>query len=503
MRRRPRVLLALPRYRGLNHGLFLGIASLVAALEASGVDAAVLDEDVAARAESQGCCSADETIRRVVSDFGPTLVGVHVNTPNYASALRLATYLKSCCDVPLVAGGPHAGVAASCLLNRHYELDFVLRGEADLTLPALARALAGRGALDDVAGLSRRSDGEVVHQQRPPLVDLGDLPRPHRRALLEPSDEVLRRYARGRYQENFSAAMPGFAGREVAGAYATRGCHAGCPFCSPTAFWAEPGSGRPVRRLRPVAALLAELREVRDLGYGAVFFDEPTFPLASEPTWIADFCAGVRELDLLWGAPTRLDELAPRLLPALASSGLRYVYFGLETPNPHLQRALGKPADLAAVQATLAACEAHGVQCDLSLFFGAPGETEESIDATLAWIVHNLPKGNAFFSVAAYWPGTPWAERQGLGPECWEPDFDRTEAERRGAVWYPETAVSIDRFYSNSTGTYHPAFMSLDRALAIKERIVSSGFRERFSRYSRSPAAAATRTGAAAGVLAR
>jgi len=219
-----------------------------------------------------------------------------------------------------------------------------------------------------------------------------------------------------------------------------------------------------------------------------VFFDEPTFPMASQPTWIAALCAGLRELDLLWGAPTRLDELAPHLLPELARSGLRYVYFGLETPHPHLLQILKKPADLAAVRAALAACETIGVQCDISLFFGAPGESEETIDATLEWMQDTLPKGNAFFSLAAYWPGTPCAERQGLGPECWEPDFDRGEAERRGAVWYPETAVSIERFYSNSTGTYHPAFMSLERALAIKERIIRSGFRSRFSSYSRNAA---------------
>jgi len=73
----------------------------------------------------------------------------------------------------------------------------------------------------------------------------------------------------------------------------------------------------------------------------------------------------------------------------------------------------------------------------------------------------------------------------GLGPECWEPDFDRNESLRRGAVWYPESAVSIERFYSNSTGTYHPAIMTIERALSIKERILTSGFRKRFSTQAR------------------
>ena len=494
MTQSPRVLLALPRYRGTNHGLFLGIASLVAALKQHGVEAAVLDEDVAARAEQLGGAPVDETISRVASGFDPTLVGVHVNTPNYAAALALASRLRQLCEAPIVAGGPHASAAASCLLDRHPDFDFVLRGEADLTLPPLAWALARREPLDSVQGLSHRRDGRIVHQARPPLMTLDRLPLPDRRALLEPPDPLLRRFARDTYRQSFTATVPGFCGREVAGAYATRGCSAGCAFCSPSAFWGDPSSHLPIRRLRPATAVLAEMRDLRDLGYGAVFFDEPTFPLASEPRWLAAFCHGMRELDLVWGAPTRLDEVRGNLLPMLARSGLRYVYFGLETPHPHLQRALEKPADLADVLRIIDICETHGVQCDLSLFFGAPGETDATIDATLEWIDRYLPRGNAFFSVAAYWPGTPWAERQGLGPECWEPDFDRSLAERSGAVWYPETAVAIDRFYSNSTGTYHPAFMTIERALAIKQRIIASGFRERFSQHARITAGEAERT---------
>ena len=488
MRKRPRVLLALPRYRGTNHSLFLGIASLAASLKKSGAEVEVLDEDVAVYAESQGECSAEDTVRRVVTDFDPSLIGVHVNTPNYSSALRLAKMLRDCCDAPLIAGGPHASAAASCVLACHPEFDFVLRGEADNSLPLLSWAIMGRGSLNDIPGLSYCTDAGNSQQKRDSLLDLARLPIPDRCALLEPADMILRKHARSFYQQNFYATVPGFAGHEVAGAYASRGCYAGCGFCSPSSFWAEPDTHRPVRRLRPVSAVLSELHEVRDLGFGAVFFDEPTFPIASAPTWISSFCSGIKELDLLWGAPTRLDELNLSLLPELASSGLRYIYFGLESPSPQILNAINKPADILIVHDVLEACRLNGIHCDLSLFFGAPSENDNTIDATLEWLDHNLPKGNAFFSLAAYWPGTPWAKELGLEPECWEPGFDRAEAERKGAIWYPETAISIDRFFSNSTGTYHPAFLTIERALDIKERIISSGFRKRFSQLSRIPA---------------
>lgn len=487
MAQSPRVLLALPYYRGTNHSLFLGIASLAANLKENGIEVEVLDEDVAVFAENHGECSSADTIQRVIADFNPSLIGIHVNTPNYSSALRLAAMLSEYSVAPLVAGGPHASAAAASIVTHHPEINFVLRGEADNSLPALAWALTGKGTLEEIPGLSYHSESGIIHQKRNGLLDLATLPIPDRSALLEPSDRVLRQHARALYQQNFYTTIPGFAGHEVAGAFVSRGCDAGCGFCFPSSFWAEPDTGKPIRRLRPISTVLTELHEIQRLGFGAVFFDEPTFPIASAPGWLSSFCSGIKQLNLLWGAPTRLDELNPGLFSELAESGLRYIYFGLETPHSHILKGMGKPADLGKVREVLEACDENGINCDVSLFFGAPFENDNSIDATLEWMDSNLPKGNAFFSVAAYWPETPWAKEQGLSPEFWEPGFNRTEAENKGVIWYPDNAVSIEKFYSNSTGTYHPAFMTIERALEIKERIISSGFRARFSKYSRNP----------------
>lgn len=485
---RPRVLLALPRYRGSNHGMFLGVACLVTTLKESGADVEIFDDDVAARVETATGRDADLILDSVLEAVKPALIGIHVNTPNYAAALTLSKRLRECTDAPLVAGGPHASVAAECILDRHAQFDYVLRGEADTSLPALAWAVANKRPLDDIPGLSRRVGLSSIHTPRSALLDRDSMPRPDRGAFLNPSDEDLRKYARPTYLQNFTASIPGFSGRTVAGAYASRGCDFGCPFCSPTAFWADTSTSLPVRRLRLVDDLIAELEEIRDLGYGAVFFDEPTFPILSEPAWIQEFTRQMKNLDLFWGAPTRLEELAPELLPQLADSGLRYTYFGLETPQPHLQSRIGKQADLEAVRECLQTCADNGIQCDVSLFFGSPGESEETIDDTLSWMDECLPRGNAFFSLAAYWPGTAWSREAGLAPEFWEPDFDHRRADSLGAIWYPESATAIERFYSNSTGTYHPAFLTIERALGIKERIIASGFRARFSQYARSVA---------------
>lgn len=483
---RPRVLLALPYYRGGNHGVFLGVAGLARALVKSGAEVAIFDEDLASYAADRDGTSCEEMLSSVLRSLEPTLIGLHVNTPNYAAALALAKKLRSLSEAPIVAGGPHASVAATSILSRHQEFSFVLRGEADVSLPALAWTIASpAAATETIGGLSFRSGDQVRHNPPAPLLSPEEFPTPDRSLFLSQPEVSLRRHAREFYGRNFGNAMPGFEGRRVTGGYVSRGCSGSCPFCSPSAFWADPVSGRPVRRIRPVGAVLAEMAEVLDQGYQAVFFDEPTFPLSTEPAWVRSFAEGMRELGLLWGAPTRLEELQPDILGLLASCGLRYVYFGLESPHSAIRSAMKKPADVTLVRRVLGACEEHGIQCDLSFFFGGPGESDSTVESAIEWVLDNLPSGNAFFSLAAFWPGTRWSNERGLSPECWEPDFDRSRALELGAVWYPESTVSIDRFFSNSTGTYHPAWLTEERALRIKQRIIDSGFRERFSRDSR------------------
>lgn len=487
----PRVLLALPRYRGPHHALFAGIAVLARTLKDAGCEVAVFDEDVAAVAEARSGVPVEKTLREVMEAIAPTLVGIHVNTPNYRAALQLVGRLRTATGVPIVVGGPHPTAVPATVLDHHPEIDFVLRGEADSTLPALAWALVRSVFLDSVAGLSRRSASGIIHNSPARLLAPEDLRPPDRMALLHPPSATLAAWARPTYDDNFYKHLPGFGGRKAMQTYASRGCTHRCDFCAASQHWSDPTTGSPVRRTRPVAAVLDEVAELMELGYNAVFFDEPSFPMRSDPEWNRAFCEGIleRRMDIRWGAPTRLDEIDPGLAVLMARAGCTYLYVGIETPHRRLLSRLGKDASdrlpIRSAPDLLARIEGLGIRCDASLLFGGPGETFRTLDRTLAWLDRSFPRGNAFFSTAAIWPGTRWALRHGVPPEAWEPDADRRALAERGIEWYGEDETTIDRFYSNSTGTFHPPGMTRALALEIRRRIIESGFRERFSRFAR------------------
>jgi len=239
----------------------------------------------------------------------------------------------------------------------------------------------------------------------------------------------------------------------------------------------------PVRRIRSVKNLMDEIAMLRDLGYGAIYFDETAFPF-DQNTWLLEFADKIKELDMYWGGAAIFHQVHKAPLKYLAKCGLRYLYFGLETPIGKLQKKINKELSAETAREFIDFCFDIGIQCDVSIFFGIPGETDTTISKTIEWINTNLRYGNAFFSIAAIWPGTRWAEIEGLGPECWEPDYDKNTAPGN-VVWYDHKLTSIGQFFSNSLGTYHPAFMTPERALKIKESIIKSGFRARFAQYAR------------------
>lgn len=498
----PAVMLAIPPYRSNIHALFPGIAFLSGSLKAAGCRVAVFDGDVASFVEEETGLGTEQMLSEFIHLFSPTLVGVYVNTPNYKASLHLARKIKELTDTPLVAGGPHASLAGQSILHHHLEFDAVLAGEAEQTLPELAWAIQAGVKIHDIGQylekilppekpgtgpsstvLFRHNDVLCRKSFAGPSLD--KIACPDRDALLNPPYEPLARLARVVYGKNFFHTFPAFEGRDVITTHSSRGCFGDCSFCAPTVLNRDGVLGSPCRRLRPPEKIAEELEEARRLGFTAWYFDEPAFPLAEPGKWGEDVCSLLENMNAPWGCVARFDEVLATDMEAWAKAGLRYLYVGLETPNKKLQHKLGKDVDPFLAASTSDYLYSLGIQCDFSVFFGMPGETSESIDWSINWLNEHFPRGNVFFSLAAFWPGTSWSFNAGLRPECWEPECSSITTPPSHLVWYPEETPFIDRFFSNGTGTYHPSLLTIENALRIREKIEASGLRRRFSTISR------------------
>ncbi|MET8053278.1 radical SAM protein [Streptosporangium sp. NPDC005286] len=149
-------------------------------------------------------------------DYRPDVISFSAFVWNHDEFTRMGRIVKRHLpDCRVVWGGAQANSRrmAAHLLREYPWLDLVLRGEAEDAYPDLLEQLARGGDLDTVAGLTRRVDGEPVHNDDPPDVDLGALPLVFTADRL-PLEPILRR-------------RPG-----AVLAYETgRGCRQKCRFC--------------------------------------------------------------------------------------------------------------------------------------------------------------------------------------------------------------------------------------------------------------------------------
>ncbi len=258
--------------------------------------------------------------RRIVA-FHPDVVAPSgLGTCNAYTVLRTVDLAKTIDpQITTVVGGQHFTALAAESLAAYPPLDVIVRGEGEQTLHELLVALETERALHEVAGLSFRQDGAIVHTpNRPLLEDLNALPFPayHRVAA-----------SMGKYyfalMEDQDAPFGIIEG--------SRGCGHDCAYCSQWGFWHR------THRLKTAERIVAEMESLHTT-YGTTFFwlADDNFTLGRR---VQDLCAliidrGLHE-EVTWFCQTRFDEIvrSQALLPTLRRAGLVWVLTGFDTPD--------------------------------------------------------------------------------------------------------------------------------------------------------------------------
>ena len=155
------------------------------------------------------------TVTRLMADHAPDVVGLSIMTFQRRTAqrvMRLVRALKP--DVRIVVGGYDPTLAPDAYTDSADGPEFIVRGEGEITLRELLRAIERRNGYDDIIGLSFRDGAEYRHNpDRPPAnLNAGDIQPPRR------ASRVLDGYT--------------LLGRRVDVVETSRGCTFDCGFCS-------------------------------------------------------------------------------------------------------------------------------------------------------------------------------------------------------------------------------------------------------------------------------
>lgn len=387
MNSHPKVVLYNPR--AVFYTMPLALLALASSLDRERIDVVIID----------GRLEADPV--RAVTDAaaGALCVGVTVLTgAPIHDALAVSRAVKARhpkCAV--VWGGWHPSLfAAECL--EEPAVDIVVTGQGEVAFADIVDQLI---------------EGHSVEQTvSRPLRDLNEFPS-HDYSLIP-----VERYfdLKGARQIDYIS---------------SQGCRFRCAFCADPAVFSRGWTGlHPERIIDDVAALHREYA-MNDLA----FQDETFFTQASRIDALSEqFIA--RKLPITWTATLRADQacrIGDDLFAKAVRSGLRRVMVGVESGSQQMLDRLQKDMKLEQVITAAEMCTRHRVGAIFNFIVGFPGESEDSMRATLM-LAKRLRQSNPDFETPIFYyrpyPGNPMAEasaEQGYvfprGLEEWA-DFD-------------------------------------------------------------------------------
>lgn len=308
-----------------------------------------------------------------------------------------------------MVGGPHPSAVPEETLESLPELDYLVVGEAEVGLPRLLDVLEwGGGDLEGVPGLHWRDNGAIRSNPAVLTDDLDSLGFPAW-DLIRP--ETYPECQHGAFYEQFP----------IAPIMVTRGCPCPCAFCTGSVV-----SGRRIRRRSP-GHVLSELRLLRDrFGIREFHIVDDNFTADAEEA--KRFLRQLKDaaLGMTWAVPNgvRLDTLDEELLALMKETGLYLVSVGVESGSDDVLKAMRKGTTTARIRRQMERVRRSGIEMAGFFILGFPGETRETIHATIDFAVE-LPLIRANFFTYLPFPGSETYRALESSGELQGVDWDR------------------------------------------------------------------------------
>jgi radical SAM superfamily enzyme YgiQ (UPF0313 family) len=319
--------------------------------------------------------SVRETVERLVHEIQPDIVGLSVMTFQRRTAKKIIDLIRSLRPgVRVAVGGYDPSLAPEEYTNGATGLiDFIVRGEGEITFREMLRAIENETGFDHIPGLSDRSGDRFYHNPDRGINSLegGEIKPPNRGARALSGYTML--------------------GRQVDVIETSRGCTFDCSFCSIIEM-----RGRNFHTYS-FDRVISDIRDARDHGARAIFIVDDNISLnvrRFEALCQAIIDAGLNEIDYLVQAMTSsIANHGDTLAPLMQKAGFRYVFLGIENileddlqflraSSKNIKRENGHKAG----NATMTAIEhihRNKMYVVGGLIVGNPDDTKESVEANL------------------------------------------------------------------------------------------------------------------------
>ena len=332
-------------------------------------------------------------LEKRIESFNPDIIAPSaLATCNVYTVIRTLEMAKRVNpNITTVVGGQHFTALAHESLEKHPEIDVVVRGEGEQTLSETVKALETGKPLSNVEGISFRYEEKVVHTPNRPLIEnLDDLP--------FPGYHFVEEHARKYHFKMMVGANVGYALVE-----ASRGCPHRCIFCSQWKFWGGKWRAKTSKRI------VDEIEYChREFGISFMWLTDDNLGLGEKTNSLCDeiIKRGISD-DITWFIQARCDDICnnQNILPKLRKSGLLWILTGLESHSQETLNSFRKDLSPSYAKQAVDLLKKNDIFAQATMIIGNRKDSHESIQG-LREFANEVDPDLAIYMILSPFPGT-------------------------------------------------------------------------------------------------
>ena len=323
-------------------------------------------------------------IDRHIRQFNPDVIGISIRLVNgyvvdelakdFEFGIRsfdarpmvkeMVDSIKQLSDAQIVLGGPGFNYFGPNWLE-YLELDYGLRGEADYAFPWFLERLEEGADINSVPGCIYRQNGRIHKFPRDLVADLD--------STAFPAYEL---FDLARYREN--GISPAITSK--------RGCAFGCTFCP---YSSLEGTRY---RLKSPARVVDEIEHVlRVADSQMIVFCENSFNVPKSHAEAICHKILERKLDVRWGTGALKPlKITDEFIQLIRAAGCDYINIAIESASSTMLNSMNRRYKVDDVRGALDCFARSDLPYGISLMFGCPGETPDTIAETLE-VIDSFP----------------------------------------------------------------------------------------------------------------
>ncbi len=301
----------------------------------------------------------DKDVSHIIKSSNIKVAFISSFTGNHITSINLAKVIKNYHKKSIVVlGGPFSLLAEEILI-RFPEIDFVVKGEGEISALKIVKCLEGKEKLDNIEGLCYRSNNLIKTNQTAYHANIDNF-------FYIPS-QILP-YCNFVDNENFAILI------------SSRGCPYRCSFCSSPVLWKNK------IRFHSTQNLLSYIKDLRN-NLGQIYFSIRDDNFLMNQKRVLKFSKELRDenICMLWNTQGSVKFINDDVAYALAQSGCDQVQMGIEAVSKRILHLFNKEFDIILAKNAINSLRRYLIR-PFGYFIGGVKETNEEAEETCNFI---------------------------------------------------------------------------------------------------------------------